>query len=267
MQLHNWQADVQESILSSSAEHSSRVLAAIKPGAMRPETVDREVRLDVYINAYGLRLAEALQSNYPAVHQLLGDDDFQILAYRYLKAHPPVHASIRWFGESLSAFLKHEAPYASVPAMGELAEFEWALRHTIDAADAEILTPAYLQALNPELWGDLTFKLHPALTILRFNWNTPHIWRALENGETPPTPVCQAASWIVYRKPDLVSGWRSAAAPEIAALEMLHRGLSFADVCENLCELTDDVDAVPLIAATFLRDWLSQGLLSLRDKL
>ena len=40
-------------------------------------------------------------SNYPALHRLLGDQDFGKLCSDYLRQHPPVHASIRWFGDAM----------------------------------------------------------------------------------------------------------------------------------------------------------------------
>lgn len=265
MQLLKWQEAVQESILSTQDERRAAVLSWIKQGtALPPESIDVEARLGVYVDAYVLRLGEALRANYPAVHQLLGDDDFDALVRRYLKAHPPAHASIRWFGEHLAVFLAQEEPYSVVPAIAELAAFEWALRHTIDAADAAVLAPEYLYSLNPQSWGELTFRVHPSLTILTLSWNAPQIWRALTAAKAPPAPVQQADFWLVYRQPDLVTGWRSASALEVTALENIARGQSFSDLCEDLCNLTEDVDAVPLTAATFLRDWVSQGLLSLR---
>ncbi|MEZ5502362.1 MAG: DNA-binding domain-containing protein [Halioglobus sp.] len=264
MQLRDWQAAVQASVLSTDPAPRERVMAWLRNEAADSGGPGPAVRLDVYINAYALRLAEALRTNYPALHQLLGDEDFDTLASRYLDAHPSAHASIRWFGDRLAAFLREAAPYATVPAMAELAEFEWALRHTIDAADAELLTPDRLQALDPGAWGDLTFALHPSLRILALNWNAPQIWRALEHHENPPAPVAQAGTWLVYRQPDLVSGWRSAPALEAAALEIIASGHSFADLCEALCDLADDVDTVPLTAATLLRQWVAQGLLALR---
>ena len=264
MQLLDWQATVQASIVSPPTEATTRILAWLRHAGDSAEKVSAAQRLDVYINGYVLRLTEALRTNYPAVHQLLGDDDFDRLALCYLQAHPPAQASIRWFGAQLAGFMSGEVPYSAVPAMAELAEFEWALRHTVDAADAVMLTPDYLHTLTPTAWANLRLDLHPSLSILSLHWNAPHIWRALNNSESPPAPVAQAGDWLVYRQPDLVSGWRSAAALEIAALRAIARGLSFADLCAALCELMADVDAAPMAAATFLRDWVAQGLVSLR---
>jgi hypothetical protein len=258
-ELQAWQAAVQHTILSPDNALRPQLTSWIRVDGAKPD-----FRLGVYIDAYVLRLLEALRTNYPAVRQLLGDEDFDHMARRYLAAHPPSESSIRWFGVLLSDFLRTATPYADIPSMAELAEFEWALRHTIDAADADILTLDTLQAIEPESWPRLTFALHPSLSILPLQWNAPQIWNALTHNETPPQPTPHAMHWLVYRQPDLVSGWRSATALEIAALDCIRRGLNFADLCEAIARLVTDIESVPLTAATFLKSWVAQGLLSLQ---
>lgn len=257
--LQEWQTALQDTILSPASALQTKLKSWIRVDGASPD-----LRLSVYVDAYVLRLLEALRTNYPAVHQLLGDEEFDRMACRYLAAHPPAKTSIRWFGSLLSDFLGRATPYATIPSMAEVADFEWALRNTIDAADFEILTLDTLQAIDPEVWAQLTFELHPSLSVLCLQWNAPQIWNALTGNETPPQPTLQAMHWLVYRQPDLVSGWRSATELEIAALDCIHRGLSFADLCEALSHLVADIESVPLTAATFLKSWVAQGLLSLR---
>ncbi len=259
--LLRWQNAVQNAILSPNSTLHDQLTHWL-----RTQGASREQRVGVYVDAYVLRLTEALRTNYPALHQLLGDDEFDRMACRYLAKHPSTNTSIRWFGKYLSGFLRAATPYANIPSIAELADFEWALRHTIDAADADILTLEALQAIDPQSWATLTFSLHPSLSILRFQWNTPQIWHALTRDEQPPEPVPQALHWLVYRQPSLVSNWRSAMALEIAALNSIQRGASFADLCEELSLLLDDSDAIPLTAATFLRTWVEQGLVSLPQR-
>jgi len=261
--LDAWQEAVQETILSPNS--------ALKPklvGWLRKDGATADTRLGVYVDAYVLRLLEALRTNYPALHQLLGDDDFDRMASRYLGTHPPSHTSIRWFGLYLSHFLGTETPYANIPSIAELADFEWALRHTIDAADAETLSLETLQAIAPDSWATLTLSVHPSLSMLYFQWNAPQIWKALTEDEQLPEPVPQAMHWLVYRQPNLVTGWRSATALEIAALNSINnsinRELSFADLCEELSHLLVDFDSIPLTAATFLKSWVELGMVSLR---
>ena len=61
--------------------------------------------LDIYRNAYRVRLIEALNETYPVLHAVLGDDDFATLGEEFVAAHPSVHRSIRWYGSELSDFL------------------------------------------------------------------------------------------------------------------------------------------------------------------
>ncbi len=260
--LREWQAAVQGAIRAPQSAHRLNVTGWLRSGGASPEQ-----RLSVYVDAYVLRLLEALRTNYPALHQLLGDDDFDRMACRYLATHPPAHTSIRWFGLHLSDFLATQTPYADIPSIAELAEFEWALRHTIDAADADILTLEALQAIEPESWATLAFALHPSLSILFFEWNAPQLWNALTADEHLPEPVAQAMHWLVYRQPNLVTGWRSATTLEITALDSINRGLSFADLCEELSHRLDDSDSTPLTAATFLKSWVDQGLVSVRQSI
>ena len=173
MQLREWQDRFQQRIFQPK-QRDEVLWANLLPGS-----TSRQAQLEVYSNAYVIRLVEALRSNYPALHQLLGDRDFDSMGRTYLRQNPPMHSSIRWFGHALARFLQSEQPYADLPIMSELASFEWALRHTVDAADAERLTVETLQAIALEHWGELRFILHPSASVMVLQWNTPPVWKAL----------------------------------------------------------------------------------------
>ena len=79
-----------------------------------------------------------------------------------------------------------------------------------------------------------------------------------------PEPVAQEMHWLVYRQPNLVTGWRSATTAEIVALNSINRGSNFADLCEELGDHIEDAQSIPLVAATFLKSWIEQGLVSAR---
>jgi len=259
VRLREWQQRFQQSVVQP--QHRDETLM----DALQPGSISRQLQFDIYRNAYVFRLIDALLSNYPALHQLLGDHDFKQLGEAYLDRHPPAHASIRWFGDAMAGFLAGCTPYSGVPVLSELARFEWALRHTIDAADCEPITAAALQAIAPEQWGALRFALHPSITVLPLQWNTPQIWRALTTGQTPPEPEPGATHWIVYRQPDLVSSWRSVAEPELAALRCVAAGGSFADICERVAQHSPALDAGAAASASLLRLWVEQGLIFVRS--
>tara|TARA_R110001599_G_scaffold337686_1_gene556187 strand:- start:5446 stop:6228 length:783 start_codon:yes stop_codon:yes gene_type:complete len=258
MQLREWQRRFQQRILQPQ-QPDEALFASLLPGS-----TSRQAQLEIYSNAYAIRLVEALRSNYPALHQLLGDRDFDSMGIAYLRQHPPTHSSIRWFGDALAQLLQREKPYAGLPIMSELASFEWALRHTVDAADTERLTVESLQAIVPECWGELRFVLHPSASVMVLQWNTPPLWQALTTGQLPPEPVKQPMNWIVYRQADLVSAWRSVSELEMAALDSLARGEQFSDICEAVARLVPDAGESALRSAELLRSWVEQGLISIR---
>lgn len=255
MQLREWQNQFQSIVLTGVDQPALQ---------LRSGSIERGQQLAVYANAYRLRLTEALRCNYAMLHQLLGDDDFDAMAEQFIEQHPPRAASIRWFGDQLAGFLARTPPFNDVPAIAELAQFEWALRHAIDAADADRVELSFLQQTPPEHWDTLVFDLHPSLTELTLDWNTPQIWQALNDEQEPPQPGAAPRQWLVYRAPSLTTQWRSALDHESAALAVWRSGGNFGDLCDALHGLTGEAEQAALQAATFLKTWIEQGLLVMR---
>lgn len=219
-------------------------------------------QLAAYIYAYPARLKGVLANDYPALLMAIGEDAFDQLAQVYLDAHPSHYFSLRDFGGRLSGFIAGQTAYREMPWLAELARFEWALGQAFDAADPAVASTDDMAAIAPMNWPDLRFDIHPSVQRLNFIWNTPGMWAALTADE--PTPVTasagEAVPWLVWRE-QLTTRFRSLEPDEGAALDSLCAGVSFAEVCEQLTAFVDD-DAVPLRAATLLKGWIGQGLIS-----
>lgn len=252
--LRDWQLQLQHAILGG--ECSANLLRYI-----RRHGVIAQQRIGIYQDAYSLRLAEALASNYPAIAVHLGETEFSAMAQAYIAAQPSRHPSIRWFGDTLDAFLRSQAPWSSTPVLHELARFEWALRHTVDAADQPVLTVEALQALPPQQWPGLGLVLQPAATLLHLDWNTPMFWRCLVDQQPLPAPQPGAQHWLVYRRQDLMAMWRSVQAGEARLLLSVANGITFADLCDVISEYNDQPESIPAEAAAMLQQWVSAGLL------
>jgi hypothetical protein len=252
--LRDWQLQLQHAI--QGGEASVDLLRDVRRHGVIPGQ-----RIGIYRDAYSLRLAEALASNYPAIALYLGEAEFSVMAQAYTTAHPSRHASIRWFGDRLHVFLRSQSPWSSNPVLHELARFEWALRHTVDAEDAPALTVEALQALPPEQWPTLVLTLQPAATLLYLDWNTPAFWRCLIDQQPLPAQFSGPQHWLVYRRQDLMAMWRSAQADEARLLLSIRNGISFADLCDIMAEHNAQPEAIPVQAAALLRQWVSAGLL------
>lgn len=241
-------------------EYLLRGTRAIVGRVVGSERVSVETRLEIYAGAYGSRLVDALKSNYPALAELLGEDDFQALGARYVRTHDSPYFSIRCYGEALAEFLAREADYADVPLLAELASWEWALSEVFDAPDAEPIGPEALAQIAPADWAQLRFTLHPSVRRLALRWNAPQLWKSLtEGGARPELQVLpEPVEWLAWRR-ELRTWFRSLEPQEAAALGAVRAGRSFGELCELLAE-GSGAQAAPAAAAALLRGWLGSGL-------
>lgn len=221
---------------------------------------DPEQQLSVYSYAYGARLKEALLNDFPALLPALGDDAFNRLAEDYIQAYPSRYTSLRDFGRDLPKFIKQHEFHSQMPWLYELAVFEWQLCQAFDAADASLFSEQDMAGIPPDAWPELRFVLHPSLRMFRCEWNTVSLWQALT--ADPPEPVTaelESNNWIIWRE-QLVTRFRSLSQQEQLALEKVHDGGSFDEVCEVLADHMDEQE-VPLFAAGLLKNWIAQGLI------
>jgi hypothetical protein len=219
-------------------------------------------RLQIYAGAYGSRLAEALQNNFPALAKLLGEDDFQALAAAYVRSHDSPYFSIRYYGEALPQFLASDETYAAVPLLAELAQWEWNMTGVFDAADAAPLGHEALAQLAPQQWAQLRLGWHPSVRRLELAWNVPQIWQALtQDSERPAASLSDApVAWLLWRH-ELTTYFRSLTPTEAKVLDAARSGWPFGELCELLCDELGEAQA-PARAAQLLRDWIGSGLIT-----
>src|SRR5258706_15154807 len=211
---------------------------------------------EIYGAGYKARLLEALRSNFPVLHRVLGDEAFRELAPRFIDAAPSVYRSIRWFGRELEAFAQQDESRLPHPALLDLLKMDWALGIAFDAADIAPVKEEELQRVAPQDWGALTFALHPSLTLLTLDWAVEPIWRAVtrdENADTPE-PAADAHVLLIWRQ-ELEAKWRIIDAQEATALNMLRAGKNFGELCAYLAADDNTANAV-VVAAGLLKRWV-----------
>jgi hypothetical protein len=219
-----------------------------------------EFRLQIYAEAYRLRLEEVLETDFEALHTLLGDEQFHELCLRYIDAHPSSHYSLRYFGCSMSDFLRSTLPYAANGVLADLATFEWSLIDAFDAPDGSVVTVEDMGRYSPEAWPHLRFEFHASVQHLELTWNAPQIWAAIKDRQIPPAPekLESPALWLVWRQ-DCQSYYRPLSDSEASALDCARAGKNFSEVCEDLCRQMAEGETAA-VAAGFLHRWVSDGL-------
>jgi len=254
MQLRRLQLELQRDLLGEES--------AIRAAVVDAPPLPADARLAIYRNAYRIRLIEALDDTYSALHKLLGDETFSSLGEMFIAAHPSVHRSIRWYGCELADFLERCPPFSEQPILSEVARFEWTLAEVFDAPDEKAIDRAALKAVDPDTWAELQFRLHPSLRRLQLAWNTATVWQAVSAGEDPPEPELapRPVPWLLWRQ-DFKNYFRSMDAIEDAALGAALVGKSFAEICACMTPWLSEED-VPLRAANLIGTWADSGIIA-----
>jgi len=263
-QLAKLQHTFQNSVLAPGTSISTAWISA--SGRATAET-----QLSIYSYAYKARLKEVLANDYPVILMAIGDDDFNQLTELYIEEYPSYYFSLRDFGAHLAVFISRliQQPGKQsikrqkiLPWLYELALFEWSLGQAFDAKDAGLFSEQDMSSIPAEAWPELKFTLHPSVQRLDFEWNIVEIWQALTS-EIPAhvnSVRGESSPWLIWRE-QLITRFRSMKADEAIAFGQLEKGHNFNEICEALTTIINE-NEVPMHAASLLKGWITQGLIS-----
>jgi hypothetical protein len=251
-------AEIQSRLQAAIVSGDDAILSSLADGSRE----SRDVLLGVYRHAYTARLIEVLSSDYPFLRACVGDDLFRDLAKSYIVAHPSKSQNVRWFGTAFPRFLEGHESTAQHPEHAELAAIEKAVADAFDSADAPVLGFTDLSAYPPDEWVNLTFALHPSVTLLQLRMNAFEIWRSLKEGEPPPPAVPLACN-------QHLAVWRQGTSPKVRVMAdeeammcgAAWRGTPFGMLCVMVATF-DDPETAPMRAASYLQSWLASEMLT-----
>ncbi|MEW6999505.1 putative DNA-binding domain-containing protein [Colwelliaceae bacterium BS250] len=219
-----------------------------------------KTRLNIYKNAYKVRLKEVIDNDHQILGLYLGDDLFDQMVAGYIEKHPSNYRSLRNFADQLPQFLATQSPFNQHPIISELAHFERSLLIAFDASDAPRMTFSTLQNIAHQDWPQLTFQFHPSVQIAHFSWNTVESWQALKQESSPDAATTRKSTWLLWRNHDRLTEFRSLSEEEFMLISMILTGKNFSMICDQLLTYATDSDAGEL-ALNYLSTWLEQGLL------
>lgn len=218
-------------------------------------------RLEVYADAYRLRLLEVIANDFPGLKALAGEEKFERLGRTYIESHPSPHFNVRWYAEGLGDFLRTNAAWASEPALGEMAALEWAMTLVFDAPDEPTATMETVASIPAGAWAGMVIAVSGALRSLRLHWNVAAIRKATDQQTSPPAlqRLDVPQDYIVWRK-NLTVYHRSLEPDEAWALSEAQRAVPFAELCDGLLAWTDPAE-IAARAAGLMRRWVEDGLI------
>jgi len=248
--------EIQEGFWHSIARHPGecifdrRFLANVKDGPR----LDRIGRVEVYSDAYFLRLRGVLAEDFPETARMVGEDGFDQIARDYLRAFPSEDPSVRYLGRNMAGFLETRSDVP--PYTGALARLEWLMNAVFDAPDARALRLDELRAIAPERWPGMRFRPIPALTVMYAGWPVHELWSGGDAARMRPAPT-----WIrIWRARDDHVFHAPIDAREAEALKRMMGGESFAAICDAYSDLSEGAAAQESTATLAL--WLECGLIA-----
>ncbi|MCW0182640.1 MAG: DNA-binding domain-containing protein [Zavarzinia sp.] len=211
---------------------------------------DRTTLAGVYRHAYGARLVEVLEAEFPGTRGLMGADAFAKAARAYVGRHPSTEPSVRWLGRLLAGDLAA----AGDTVAADMAAFEWALGLAFDAAPGEKVEVGALAALSGEEWEGLRVDFQPGLSVLTLHHPVHELWPLAKAGESlaPPARLAAPLALAVWRL-GLEPQYRPLQPGEDDLLARLRDGSRFGEALG---------DADPARALTWFAGWCMTEMVS-----
>ena len=165
------------------------------------------------LNAYranGLALAErALTAAYPAVTQLIGEDNFATLSHHFWRRFPPSRGDMAAWGSELAEFLAATEQLADEPYLADVARIEWALHRAATAADAEPDLPSFAMLSQP---GETTLVLSAGVMVFKSHYPVVSVINAHIASEPS---LAQAAALLQSGVAEYALVWREGFKPRV----------------------------------------------------
>lgn len=156
-------------------------------------------RFNVYRNNVAVSLTEALETGFPAIHSLLGQENFRAIAQMHAAEHAPQGPLMISYGQEFPEFLAALPALSHIPYLGDVARLELALRDSYHAADHTPINPDALTSLPEDQIGATRLKLAPSLRLLQSPWPVTEIYTYAMD-PTQPQPKSGAQDVAVLRQ-------------------------------------------------------------------
>lgn len=170
----------------------------VPEGLIDPQGRPAGKRFAVYRNNVAVSLTAALETGFPVLRRLLGEEFFAAMAGIFLRAHPPQSRMMMLYGAEMPDFLSEFPPVAHLPYLPDVARLELALRASYHAEDRLALPSERLASLAPERFLAARPILAPALRLVSSHWPIHAIWRA-NTQSGAPAPVMRPETVVVLR--------------------------------------------------------------------
>lgn len=210
-------------------------------------------RFNVYRNNVALSLINVLGDTFPVVKQLVGEDFFNTLAHHFIKNHLPDTPVMIHYGGDFPDFIDSYEAANSIDALSDVARLEWARNTAYYGADAEPISIEILSGFEEQEIPNLSFTLHPTLTLMQSDKPIISIWSAHQQDNPlehlKHLPVKGEAALILRPHLDIVV--HSLPSDGFTFVKALSEGVTFGAAVEAAVAVNNSFDIPANLAGLF----------------
>ena len=247
---HEALADAQAAALVPAAS----VAEVILPSA----TLSPLERVDVYHGMYVLRMAEALESDFPALAHLLGHERWQAMVRGYVSAHPSRSYTLNVLGRRLADWVLEAPDLAQRPFCHDLARLEWAVSECFDAEETPRLGEAELAAVSPDGWSTARLVPSAPLRLVALRWNASEWLDTTKDDRHEHPRPRRRTSWVAVFRQNYVVCRRELSRPAFQLLSDLAAGVCVGAALASA--LRRRSAPAPETLQRWFQDWAADGL-------
>jgi hypothetical protein len=212
-------------------------------------------------NAQALAVT-TLQASYPAMQQLLGEENFCHIAQDMWRAHPPQRGDLAQWGGAMAAYLRELPQLQGLieehPYLPDAALIEWALHTAATAADA-VLDATSLSLMASTDPAQLQLVLSPGCTVLRSKHPVVAVLQLHDERASDAHEAARQA--ITAGEAQIALIWRRGFRPMLTSIDAASAAVIEATL--QTMSLAAAVDAALAQAPDFdFSAWLSVGVQS-----
>jgi hypothetical protein len=213
------------------------------------------VAVEVYRHNYRGNLQDALAGAYPVVKQLVGDDFFRFMAWKFISQWPSRNANLHRYGAELVDFVAAFEPAGELVYLADMARLEWACHVAYFAEEDETLDVSALATIPSERYADLVLRIHPTCCVMHSNFPVAAIWQAHQPGAPADFHIDLGSGPVdalICRSGDVVQVGELVAA-EAAWLQLIKAGMPMGAATGVIMEHHADFDLPEALQAFVAR--------------
>ena len=219
------------------------------------------VRLSIYATGFLARMREALAEAYPAIHHLLGEGRFRLMAEAYTQRYPSHEYNLSVIGRHLAEFLSTSTLTEQLPFLPDLARLEWRVQRAFHAEEEPPFDARALSSIPAEAWERFHLRFQPSVGVVSSPWPIIELWHA----RTQPVKAIdidllnRPQHAVVFRRGVTVACERIDS-PQALLLQELLDGQPLGAACAHMINETSESE-LPPVTSWFAR-WSQAGLIA-----